>query len=290
MTRLVRFNDDDGLGLAAETGDGYRAVWWSDPCYPGDLPDLIQQGVDLMDLVSQFRSARPIDLDRVQRLPPLPNPGKILCVGLNYVDHAAEGHFEVPEYPTVFGRFASSLIGDGAPIVRPDLSDHLDFEGELVAVIGLGGRHIPEEEALLHVAGYSIFNDASIRDYQFRTPQWTVGKNFDSTGAFGPCLVPAAALPTGAKGLRLQTRLNGVVVQDVSTDDMIFDVARQISLLSEAMTLSPGDVIVTGTPAGVGFARTPPLWMKPGDVCEVEIEGIGILSNPVTREDGRAGG
>lgn len=287
MSKLARFRNEDGLGLAADAGDGFRAVWWNDAFYPGDLPELIAAGVDLMDVIQQFRSARPIDLDRVERLPPLPDPGKILCVGLNYLDHAAEGHFEVPSYPTIFGRFASSLIGDGAPIIRPAVSDHLDFEGELVAVIGLGGRHIPEEEALLHVAGYSIFNDASIRDYQFRTPQWTVGKNFDGTGAFGPWFVPAAALPPGAKGLRLQTRLNGAVVQDISTDDMIFDVARQISLLSEAMTLSPGDVIVTGTPAGVGFARTPPLWMKPGDVCEVEIEGIGILSNPVRQEGAR---
>lgn len=182
-------------------------------------------------------------------------------MGLNYVDHAAEGHFEIPNAPTIFGRFASSLIGDGAPIVRPRVSDQLDFEGELVAVIGRGGRDIDRADALDHVAGYSIFNDASIRDWQFQTPQWTLGKDFDDTGAFGPGFVPAFALPRGARGLRLQTRLNGVVVQDASIDDMIFPVEGLVVLLSQAMTLEAGDVIVTGTPAGVGFARTPPLWM-----------------------------
>lgn len=284
MTRYVRFRDVDGSGLAVDVGDGFRALRSVEAAFPGDLPELIASGADLMDLASRFRFGAALDIDAVEVLPPLASPGKIMCVGLNYVDHAAEGNFEVPSYPTIFARFASSMIGHGAPIVRPHVSDHLDFEGELVAVVGRSGRYIPESEALAHVAGYSIFNDASIRDYQFRTPQWTVGKNFDSTGAFGPVFVPSAVLQPGAKGLRLRTRLNGRVVQDVSTDDMIFDVARLVSLLSEAMTLNAGDVIVTGTPAGVGFARNPPLWMKPGDRCEVEVDGIGILSNPVIQE------
>lgn len=279
--QIIRFKDGDGLGLAVNAGDGYRALRAKGASYPGDLPDLVVQGADLTQIAAAFRAAPPIDIDTVQILPPFPHPEKIICVGLNYVDHAAEGHFEVPTYPTIFARFTSSLLAHGAPMVRPPQSEQFDFEGELAAVIGLGGHGIPREEALLHVAGYSIFNDGSVRDYQFRTPQWTMGKNFDGTGAFGPCFVPAAALPPGAKGLRLQTRLNGAVVQDTSTDDMIFDIAELVSLLSEAITLAPGDVIVTGTPAGVGFARTPPLWMKPGDICEVEIEGIGILSNPI---------
>ncbi len=210
-----------------------------------------------------------------------PHPPKIVCIGLNYADHSAESGFEVPNYPTVFGRFASSLIGHGAPIVRPRVSEQLDYEGEFVAVIGRGGRDIPKARALEHVAAYSLFNDASIRDYQFKAPQWTVGKNFDDTGAFGPCLVTADALPPGCQGLLLQTRLNGEIVQSASTDDLVFDVATLVSTLSEAFTLEPGDIIVTGTPSGVGLARKPPLWMKPGDVCEVELEGIGILRNPV---------
>jgi 2-keto-4-pentenoate hydratase/2-oxohepta-3-ene-1,7-dioic acid hydratase in catechol pathway len=154
----------------------------------------------------------------------------------------------------------------------------------MVAIIGVGGRHIKEQDALAHVLGYSIFNDASVRDYQKKSPQWTIGKNFDGTGAFGPCLVTADELPPGGSGLHIQTRLNGTVVQSASTNDMVFSVARLISILSEAITLSPGDLIVTGTPAGVGMARKPPLFMKQGDVCEVEIEGIGILTNSVQNE------
>jgi len=284
MTQIVRFADARGAGLAANRGDGYRAVWADQPAWPGDLPELIAQGSDLAALIDQLHAGVPIDLGQVTVLPPLPAPGKILAVGLNYIDHAKEGNFEIPTYPTVFGRFSSGLIGHGAPIVRPHVSDQLDYEAELAVIVGLKGRSIPEEEALLHVAGYSIFNDASIRDYQFKSPQWTLGKNFDDTGAFGPCFVPASALPAGASGLRIQARLNGAVVQDSSTGDMIFSVARLVSLLSEVMTLEPGDVIITGTPAGVGFARKPPLWMKPGDVCEIEIEGIGILRNPVVQQ------
>jgi 2-keto-4-pentenoate hydratase/2-oxohepta-3-ene-1,7-dioic acid hydratase in catechol pathway len=172
----------------------------------------------------------------------------------------------------------------GQPIVRPRVSSALDYEGEIAAIIGRGGRHIPRDRALQHVLGYSLFNDASIRDYQLRTPQWTVGKNFDGTGAFGPFLVTSDELPPGASGLTLTTRLNGQVVQRASTDDLIFDVATLVSLLSEVLTFEPGDVIVTGTPAGVGAARKPPLWLKPGDVCEVEVERIGRLSNLVSDE------
>ena len=195
--------------------------------------------------------------------------------------------FAVPIYPAIFLRVPTSLVGAGAPIVRPRVSDQLDFEGELVAVIGRGGRHIPKASALDHVVGYSVFNEASVRDFQLKPAQWTVGKNFDGTGAFGPALTTADELPPGATGLAIRTRLNGQVVQDSTTASLIFDVATLVSTLSEAMTLSPGDIIVTGTPSGVGLARNPPLWMKPGDVCEVEIAGIGLLSNPVVDEPGQ---
>jgi len=226
-----------------------------------------------------------LDPTGVEYLPPLPFPEKIICFGLNYKDHAAESGFEPPAYPALFGRFPSSLIGHRAPIVRPRVSDQLDYEGELVAIIGKPGRNIPRERALEHVAGYSIFNDASIRDYQFKTAQWMIGKNFDSTGAFGPVFVSADEFEAGAKGLRLKTRLNGTELQNASTTDMIFDVATQVSVLSDAMLLKPGDVIVTGTPSGVGVARNPKIFMKPGDVCEVEIEGIGLLSNPIVEQN-----
>ena len=191
---------------------------------------------------------------------------------------------KAPDYPTLFARFPSSLIAHDKPIVRPRVSDKLDYEGELVAVIGKGGRYIPRAAALSHVCGYSIFNDGSIRDFQLRTPQWTVGKNFDNTGPFGPIFVSADELPPGAHGLKIETRLNGRVMQSATTADLIFDVATLVALISEAMTLEPGDLIITGTPAGVGAARKPPVFMKAGDICEVEIEGIGILRNPIADE------
>ncbi|WP_060716696.1 fumarylacetoacetate hydrolase family protein [Agrobacterium vitis] len=227
---------------------------------------------------------RSVDLAEIEFLPPVSNASKVICVGLNYADHAAEGGSKVPDYPTVFARFNSSLIGHGAPLVCPKVSEQFDYEAEMVAIIGKGGRAISEAEALSHVAGYSVFNDGSVRDYQLRTPQWTIGKNFDGTGAFGPAFVTADELEPGATGLRIQTRLNGRVLQDASTSDLVFSVARLVSLISAAMTLEPGDVIVTGTPAGVGLGHNPPIFMKEGDVCEIEIEKIGLLSNPVVKE------
>lgn len=288
--KFLVFKDASEMGLAVSDGDGgYRGLPASDKDYPGDLYTLIGCGREAIDRAAGvLLSGRPVDPARVTVLPPISRPGKILCIGLNYYDHSIEAGFEVPEYPTVFSRFASSLIGHDASLVLPDVSCQLDFEGELAVVIGRGGRHIRTEDALDHVAGYSIFNDGSVRDFQMLSPQWTMGKNFDGTGAFGPVLVTPEALPSGARGLRLETRLNGATVQSASTTEMIFDVATLISTVSVVLTLSPGDVIVTGTPSGVGFARKPPLFLKPGDVCEVEIEGIGVLRNPVGREN--AGG
>ena len=284
--RFAAFRSGGQDGLAAAGRDGRFHGWMADQDgYPGDLASLVARGAEALGTAGRALLGGPeIDLGAVELLPPLPAPGKIICVWLKYADHSAESGFTVPSYPTIFARFASSLIGHGAPIIRPRLSEQLDYEGEFVAVIGRGGRAIPKAAALDHVLGYSLFNDGSIRDYQTRAPQWTVGKNFDGTGAFGPMLVTADELPPGARGLRLTTRLNGRVVQDASTDDLIFDVATLVSTLSEAFTLSAGDVIVTGTPAGVGLARKPPLWMKAGDVCEVEVEGLGVLRNPVVDE------
>ena len=280
--RFARFRHGGVEGIATSSGAGFHGVLATDSSYPGCLAGLLARGNEALAAAGRALIAGPeIDPDNVELLAPLPSPGKIICIGLNYADHSAESGFAVPDYPTVFGRFASSLIGHGASIVRPRVSEQLDYEGEFVAVIGRTGRDIPKAQALDHVVGYSLFNDASIRDYQFKAPQWTVGKNFDSTGAFGPYLVTADELPPGCAGLRLRTRLNGEVVQDASTDDLVFDVATLVSLLSEAFTLDAGDIIVTGTPSGVGLARKPPLWMKAGDVCEVELEGLGILRNPV---------
>lgn len=280
----VRRQGIEGTGLLQADGRA-RIAWASQGDYPGSLDHLVQQGPAALQAAAAVLGDLPAeDLSGMEVLPPLRRPGKIMCIGLNYVDHSKESGFEPPTYPAIFSRYASSLIGHGAPIVRPRVSQQLDYEGELAVVIGKGGRHIPVERALEHVLGYSVFNDGSVRDYQFKSQQWTMGKNFDDTGAFGPALVTADELPAGAKGLKLQTRLNGEVVQSASTADMIFDVATLVSLLSEAHALEPGDVIVSGTPAGVGLARKPSLWMKPGDVCEVEIEGIGTLRSPIADE------
>jgi 2-keto-4-pentenoate hydratase/2-oxohepta-3-ene-1,7-dioic acid hydratase in catechol pathway len=282
--RFVLYRRDGRASLGALKGTVLYGAKAGDHA-PADLQALIAAGPHaLEEAYNGLLQGEEIDPGGIEYLPPLPFPEKIVCVGLNYKDHASETGFEAPKYPALFGRFPSSLIGHQAPIVRPNVSNQLDYEGELVAVIGKPGRGIPVERALEHVAGYSIFNDASIRDYQFKSAQWMIGKNFDSTGAFGPVFVSAEELAAGAKGLRVKTRLNGAELQNASTDDMIFDVATQVSLLSDAMLLKPGDVIVTGTPSGVGLARKPQLFMKPGDVCEVEIEGIGLLSNPVVQQ------
>ncbi|KDP86906.1 fumarylacetoacetate hydrolase family protein [Cupriavidus basilensis] len=235
-------------------------------------------------LSESLAGARRLPLAAVRLLTPLARPGKIICLGLNYYDHAAEGGNAKPEYPAFFFRGATSLLAAEAPIQRPRCSDKLDYEAELAVVIGKRVRHASRADALNCVAGYACFNDASLRDYQRKTAQWTIGKNFDATGAFGPWIVTPDALPAGAAGLRIQSRLNGQVMQDSNTGHMIWDVAETIALLTECLTLEPGDVIAMGTPAGVGYPRTPPVFMKPGDKIEIEIDGIGVLSNPVVDE------
>jgi acylpyruvate hydrolase len=283
--RIVHFENERVAGIAVDHGSGWHGLSARDSAFPGTLPDLIATGADLPRIGSQLLSAPAIDLSAVRILPPVPKPPKILCVGVNYDDHIKESGIKKPTYPEIFGRFATSLIAHGDPIRRPRESSALDYEAELAVIIGRGGRRISRESALDHVAGYSLFNDASIRDYQLRTPQWTMGKNFDGTGAFGPWLVTPDAVPPGASGLRIQGRLNGQVMQDSRTDLLIFDVANLIELISAAMSLEPGDVIITGTPGGVGAARKPPIYMKPGDIFEVEIDGLGVLRNPI-QDDG----
>ncbi|WP_322012796.1 fumarylacetoacetate hydrolase family protein [Paraburkholderia sp. J12] len=217
---------------------------------------------------------------------PTTRAGKMFCLGLNYVEHADESEVARPDFPVIFLRTATSLVGPDAAIIRPNCSDSLDFEGELVAIVGKRARHVSPENALDVIAGYSVFNDASIRDYQFKSSQWTLGKNFDGTGAFGPVFVTADELPPGAAGLKIETRLNGTTVQSANTSDMIVSVVEAVVLLSKVTTLEPGDLLIMGTPGGVGLARKPQLWMKPGDICEVEIERIGCLSNPIQQEAG----
>jgi acylpyruvate hydrolase len=283
--RLFRFRHGKFEGLAVEDGGRYLGLAENEAGFPGNLRALFGGGPEAVAKAGDALSkGSAIDPDEIEFLPPVTPDAKLLCAGLNYLDHAAESGMAPPLHPTIFGRFGSSLIGHRANLVCPRVSDQFDYEGELVAIIGKRGRHIELRAALDHVLAYSIFNDATVRDYQLETPQWTVGKNFDGTGAFGPFLVTADEVPAGGSGLRLETRLNGQVVQSASTGDMIYSVASTIAFLSEAMTLNPGDVLVMGTPPGVGFARQPKLLMKPGDLCEVEIEGLGTLSNSVIAE------
>jgi len=284
--RLIAFINDKGQpALGARTG-GEQLLDLTAAGAPATLDEVLRQGeagfAALRHALECATVRRP--LAGLKWLPPVQQPAKAFAIGLNYVDHAAESKFDVPKYPVVFQRYASSWVAHEQPLVRPRVSTQFDYEAELVAVIGKGGRYVGKERALEHVAGYSIFNDGSIRDYQLRTNQWMLGKNFDASGSFGPEFVTADELPAGASGLRIQCRLNGQTLQDANTKDMIFDVATLVAACSEAIALQPGDIIITGTPSGVGLARKPQVWMKPGDTCEVEIEHIGILRNGIVDE------
>jgi 2-keto-4-pentenoate hydratase/2-oxohepta-3-ene-1,7-dioic acid hydratase in catechol pathway len=246
-----------------------------------DLKAAITAG--LAGVAEAAASAAATSLADIEWLPVVPNPDKILCVGLNYEMHRQETGRSAVENPTIFARYANSQTGHLAPIVRPKVSTDLDYEGELAIIIGKPGRYISREDALNHVAGYAIYNDGSIRDFQKHTHQFTPGKNFPDTGAFGPWMMTPDELGP-LPDLRIQTRLNGQVVQNATFSQMIFDIARQIEYCSSFTRLEAGDVIASGTPGGVGAKRTPPLWMKPGDLVEVEIDKLGILRNPIVEE------
>lgn len=286
--KFTTYLRDGAPRLAVVDGNDLVDLNDAQPKVPADLRAALKAGTDLHAAARAAlgdSAARRVALAGVPLAPLVPEPGKTVCLGLNYFDHAKEGGREKPDYPWFFFRGASSLIAHGDDGVVPSVSARFDYEAELAVVIGRKvPRHTREADALAYVFGYSCFNDMSVRDYQKRTPQWTIGKNFDGTGAFGPLLVTADALPPGAAGLKIQGRLNGQVMQDANTSDMIFNVAETIALLADVLTLEPGDVIVMGTPAGVGQARTPPVWMKAGDTYEVEIERIGTLANAIVNE------
>jgi 2-keto-4-pentenoate hydratase/2-oxohepta-3-ene-1,7-dioic acid hydratase in catechol pathway len=269
--RIVTFRQNGIVQHGVRTGDTITV-------YP-DAPS----AVELSGNSAGLASGAEVAIGDVELLCPVPRPGKIICIGLNYRAHAIEGGNPIPDYPAVFMRGPTSLLAPGGAMIYPECSDQLDYEAELAVVIGKTATNVSAADALGYVAGYSCFNDGSVRNYQRKSTQWTMGKNFDATGGFGPELVTPDELPAGASGLRLVSRLNGEIMQDSDTADMIFDVATLIAILSEGMTLEPGDVIATGTPSGVGYARTPPVFMKPGDVCEIEIDRIGILTNTVAR-------
>jgi 2-keto-4-pentenoate hydratase/2-oxohepta-3-ene-1,7-dioic acid hydratase in catechol pathway len=222
-------------------------------------------------------------LDGLQLAPVIPDPDKIICIGMNYHDHVAEIGRTVTEKPALFARFSGSQVGHLQPMIKPNVSDQFDYEGEVAVVIGKPGRHIAPADALGHIAGYSCYNEGSIRDWQRHTSQFLAGKTFAGTGAFGPWLVTSDEIPDPTR-LSLETRLNGATVQSTTTDKLITSIPDLIAYCSAILPLLPGDVIVTGTPGGVGLKRNPPLFMKPGDTVEVEISGIGVLRNPVVAE------
>ena len=284
--RFTTFRQQNQDRLGVVTGSDVIDLQLAMPDLSSDLRTNLRNGVDMMAAAkAAIESKAPrMPLASLTLSPLLPEPGKIICLGLNYFDHAKEGGRDKPEYPWFFMRTATSLLAPNAKALRPKVSVRFDYEAEVAVIIGKTVKHATLDNALDAVFGYSCFNDISVRDYQKKTPQWSIGKNFDRTGGFGPVLVTADELPAGASELRIQTRLNGQIMQDANTRDMIWGVAETIKLVSECMTLEPGDLIIMGTPAGVGQARNPPVWMKHGDTVEIEIDNIGILRNTIEDE------
>ena len=282
--RLVTIERSGYSGPAVLSGDeviGLKGAGFD------DLLSVISGGEDALDRVTRWLNRPPgserFDAAAVSLLPPIHRPPKIVCIGLNYRDHAAESNLPVPATPTVFAKFSTSVIGPGAPIVLPKSSAKPDYEAELAVVIGKGGRHIPEEEWKEHVFGYTIVNDVSARDYQMATTQWMIGKTFDTFCPMGPAIVTADEIDD-PHALAISLSIGGETLQSSNTSNLIFRIPRLIAYLSSVFTLESGDIVSTGTPAGVGFARTPPRWLKAGDEVRVRVEGIGELVNPVVME------
>jgi 2-keto-4-pentenoate hydratase/2-oxohepta-3-ene-1,7-dioic acid hydratase in catechol pathway len=284
--RLISYATDSGPRVAARRDSYYVDLNHADPTLPTGMCKLLAGGADaLRRAAAAAASGRPLDASAIRILPPVPKPQKIICIGLNYADHARETGKQAPPEPVIFNKFVTALSAAGDPIVLPKASSEVDYEAELVAVIGRGGRHISREAALSHVAGYCCGHDVSARDWQTRKPggQWLLGKSFDTFAPLGPELVTADEIPDPGN-LHIELRINGRVMQDSSTRELIFSVPDLVAYISGVCTLAPGDLIYTGTPAGVGFARKPPVFLQPGDVVEVEIERIGVLRNPVVAE------
>ena len=267
--------------------EGEKAVNLTDavPAIGSDLSAMIGDAAVMEKAVEAAKGDKTLHVTNIVPALPVSAPPTIICLGLNYTDHIKEGGYEVPDYPALFMRGQQSIMAAGQPMVRPSCSDKLDYEAELMIIIGKGGRHISEADALDHVFGYTVFNDGSVRDYQRKTHQWTPGKNFDDTGAIGPVVVTPDELPAGASGLKIESRVGDEILQSSNTGNMIWSVAQTIATISEYTTLKPSDHIAMGTPPGVGHAKKPkPRWLKPGEVVEVEIEDIGICASPIVDE------
>lgn len=288
--KIVGFEADGTLHLGVVQGDSVIDLQAVDPRVPADLAAVLKATdgdlSSLADLAKKAPASAHRPLAGLAYALPVARPGKIVCLGLNYLDHVKEGKYadNIPKFPTIFFRTLTSLAAHRQPLIRPLASETFDYEAELVAVIGKRCKHVKKEDAASVIAGWSCFNEGSIREFQRRTTQWDMGKNFDRTGGFGPWMVTADEVPALGKGLKIESRLNGKVMQSDNTGNMMFPVAETIADITQGMTLEPGDILVTGTPSGVGHARKPPAWMRHGDTCEIEIEGVGLLSNPIVDE------
>jgi 2-keto-4-pentenoate hydratase/2-oxohepta-3-ene-1,7-dioic acid hydratase in catechol pathway len=283
--RFATIQTSAGPRAALLHGQDYVDLHATDPALPGSVRQLLEAGPDALVAAGQA-AQRPqavrYPAAQVKLLAPIPDPPKIVCLGLNYRDHAAESGAPIPKDPVLFSKYATALVGHNEPIVLPPVSTEVDYEAELVVVVGKGGRNLPADAAMAHVAGYTIGHDVSARDWQLKKDQkqWMVGKTFDTFAPTGPVLVTADEVPDPHQ-LAIRLRLNGQTMQDSNTRQMIFPVGEVLAYLSKVFTLQPGDLIFTGTPPGVGFARKPPVFLKAGDVVEVEIEKLGVLRNPV---------
>jgi 2-keto-4-pentenoate hydratase/2-oxohepta-3-ene-1,7-dioic acid hydratase in catechol pathway len=288
--KIVAFEGQGGPRIGIVEGDQVVDLQAAEPRIPNDLGEwLVKTNGDTLEL-GEIAKRAPASarkpLASITYALPVGRPGKIICLGLNYLEHVKEGsqRDNIPKFPTIFMRGLTSLVPHGAPIIRPQASETLDYEAELILVVGKRAKHLTPANATSCIAGYSCGNEGSVREFQRKTTQWDMGKNFDRTGGFGPWLITADELPDAAKGLKIQSRLNGTVMQSDNTDNMMFPIVEMLVYITQGITLEPGDVIFTGTPSGVGHARKPPVWMKNGDTIEVEIERIGTLRNPIADE------
>jgi len=289
--KIVGFEADGGLRLGVVEGDQVIDLQAVDAKLPNDLGAVLAASngdlKPLGDIAKRAPASARRPLKGLKFGLPVARPGKIICLGLNYLDHVKEGpsRDNIPKFPSIFMRCLTSMVPHEQPIVRPKASEQLDYEAEMMLIVGKRAKHLTLANATSCVAGYSCSNEGSVREFQRKTTQWDMGKNFDRTGGFGPWMVTADELPDGGKGLKIESRLNGTVMQSDNTANMMFPVPDMLVYVTQGMTLEPGDIIFTGTPSGVGHARKPnPIWMKNGDVCEIEIEGIGVLRNPIADE------
>jgi 2-keto-4-pentenoate hydratase/2-oxohepta-3-ene-1,7-dioic acid hydratase in catechol pathway len=289
--KIVGFEAEGGLRLGVVEGDQVVDLQAVDARVPSDLGTVLAANNGDLKPLGDIAKTAPAAARRPRQGRkvgvPVARPGKILCLGLNYLEHVKEGsqRDNIPKFPTIFMRCLTSMVPHEQPIIRPKVSEQLDYEAEMMLIVGKRAKHLTMANATSCIAGYSCSNEGSVREFQRKTTQWDMGKNFDRTGGFGPWMVTADELPDAGKGLKIESRLNGTVMQSDNTDNMMFPVADMLVYVTQGMTLEPGDIIFTGTPSGVGHARKPnPVWMKQGDVCEIEIEGIGVLRNPIQDE------